>query len=348
MINSLNRREKEHLCRGPLGFFREWYGQALGIKFGLVFFVFGLMACEKEELPVPRHESGDVTTSTVSLDPTYKWQVYFDLETNREVGRNLKTAWDLGFETSADGYHIVLNASKFMMAGKSAKTDFAQVTDTIGFGLAKNIDAATGNLDSTAFGDWRNGSPVYIVDRGVNEFGLHQGFRKVQVQGVDAHKFTVRFAQLNGTNETTLEVPKDSTYNLTFLSFAKRDTVHIEPPKKDWDLAFTQFNHVFYEPVFTQYLVTGCLLNRYHTHALMDSTVRFEGIDFAKAQSYNLSSNLNAIGFDWKSYTGSVYITHTKMNYIIRDQNGLYYKLRFIDFYDAGKKGSPKWEFQKL
>lgn len=309
----------------------------------------GLMACEPDELPIPRHQSGDVSTNAVSLDPTYKYQVYFDLKTNREVGRNLKTAWDLGFETSADGYHIVLNASKFMMAGRSTETEFSQVTDTVGFGLIKNIDAATGNLDSTAIGDWRSGSPIYIIDRGYNEFGLHQGFRKLQVQGMDAQKFTVRFAQLNGANETTLEVLKDSTYNLAFLSFARRDTVHIEPPKKEWDLAFTQFNHVFYEPVFTQYLVTGCLLNRYNTQAIMDSTVRFETIDFVKAQSYKLSPYLNAIGFEWKTYTGSVYITHPKMNYIVRNREGVYFKLHFIDFYDAtGKKGSPKWEYQRL
>jgi len=37
------------------------------------------------------------------------------------------------------------------------------------------------------------------------------------------------------------------------------------------------------------------------------------------------------------------------MNYVIRDRDGFFYKLRFIDFSnDMGEKGYPKFEFVRL
>ena len=37
------------------------------------------------------------------------------------------------------------------------------------------------------------------------------------------------------------------------------------------------------------------------------------------------------------------------MNYVIRDRDGFFYKLRFIDFNnDMGEKGYPKFEYVRL
>ncbi len=73
-----------------------------------------LSSCKKDELPVPKHLAGNVITSTANLESTYKWQIYYDLETNTVVGQNPKALWDLGFETSTDGFHVILNTSKTM------------------------------------------------------------------------------------------------------------------------------------------------------------------------------------------------------------------------------------------
>ncbi len=306
-------------------------------------------SCKKEELPVPKHEAGDVITASVNMDVSYKWQIYYDLNTNTVVGQNLKTAWDLAFETNANGFHVVLNSSKVMFAYNTNIVNFSTVTDTIGFAVNKKWDAPTGNLDSTAIGDWRNSNFVYIIDRGYNELGVHQGFRKIQFLSVDATKFLVRFAQLNGTGDVTLEINKDDKYNFTFLSFTTSNTLIIEPPKATWDLVFTQYTHIFYDPQPTPYLVTGCLLNRYNTTAIMDSLIPFASIQFSDAQNYILSANINTIGYNWKTFTGGVFITHPHMTYVIKDSKGYYYKLHFIDFYDQlGNKGNPKWEYQKL
>lgn len=307
-----------------------------------------LSSCVKEELPVPKHDPGNVITNTVNMGSNYKWQVYFNLKNNTVVGENLKTIWDLGFETSSDGYRIILNSSKAMYAAKINQTDFNLVTDTVGFSAIKDFDSPTGNMEQTAIGDWRLiPNQVYLIDRGYNELGSHQGFRKIVFQSVDDYSYTVRFSQLNGSGETTLQIPKNNNYNFTFLSFTTSSTVMVEPPKKDWDIVFTQY----LEELSTPYLVAGCLLNRYKTTAKADSITTFNSINYDFAFCQLLSSNSNVIGYDWKEYnfTTSSYLVFPNKNYIIQDQNGFYYKLHFIEFYNnSGIKGNPTFEFQEL
>lgn len=307
-----------------------------------------LSSCVKEELPVPKHDPGNIITNSVNMGSNYKWQVYFNLKNNTVVGQNLKTIWDLGFETSSDGYRIILNSSKAMYAAKTNQTDFSLVTDTVGFSAFKNFDSPTGDMEQTAIGDWRLiPNQVYLIDRGYNEVGAHQGFRKIVIQSVDNYSYNIHFSQLNGSGETTLQIPKDIDYNFTFLSFTTSSTVMVEPPKIDWDIVFTQY----LEELSTPYLVTGCLLNRYQTTAKADSIMGFNSINYDFALSQILSSNINVIGYDWKEYnfTTSSYLVFPNKNYIIQDQNGFYYKLHFIDFYNnSGIKGNPTFEFQKL
>lgn len=310
-------------------------------------FIFLLFSCKKEELPVPAHDPGNITTSTINMESNYKWQIYFNLKTNSVVGQNLKTAWDLGFETRENGYRIILNSSKAMYSYKTNSTNFSSVTDTAGFSIGKTFDTPNGSLDSTAIGNWQSSQNVYIISRGYSESGIHQGFRKIIFQNADTEKYTVRFAELNGTGETTLIIPKDSAYNFSFLSFTSSTTVTIEPKKNEWDIAFTQY----LESLSTAYLVTGCVLNRYNTSAKMDSLTLLNDITYSFAQSQILSTNINTIGYTWKEFdfSSSTYTVFPQMNYIIKDSEGFYYKLHFIDFYNSsGIKGNPKWEYQKL
>lgn len=315
--------------------------------FSLILSAF-LFSCKKAELPVPKHDPGNVTTSTVNMDASYKWQIYFDLKTNSVVGQNLKTAWDLGFENGTAGFHVIINTSKFMFAYNTGNTNFTAIVDTLGFALNKKWDSPSGSLDTTAIGNWQVSNSVYIIDRGYNEMGVHQGFRKIQIQSVDATSYTIRFAQLNGTGDITLVINKSDNYNFSFLSFSTSNTLLIEPPKDTWDLVFTQYTHIFYNPI-EPYLVTGCLSNRYNTLSSVDSVNSFSQIKFENIGSYILSNQINIIGYDWKTYTGGTYVTNPNVNYVIEDSEGFYYKLHFIDFYNqSGIKGNPTWEFQKL
>ncbi len=303
-------------------------------------------SCEKVELPVQPHDPGDVITASVNMQEDYTLQIFYDLKTNRIVSQNLKTAWDLAFENSQDGYHVLLNSSKMMYAYNTGKKDFDAVTtkDTTG---NKKWDTPDGDLDNTAIGDWRQNRNVYIIDRGINSTGTRLGLWKIQFIDVNAGRYEVWIAPVSSGETSAVTITKDTTYNLSFLSFEDKKQLMIEPPKNTWDIVFTQYMHIFTEPLMP-YLVTGCLLNRNATTAAVDTVREFQSIDISCIKTYSFTNNINTIGYSWKAFTGNTYVTYPAMNYIIQNHEGIYYKLHFIDFMAAGVKGNPKWEYQQL
>ena len=96
----------------------------------------------------------------------------------------------------------------------------------------------SGSLDSTAINNWIPNN-VYVIERGYNELGIHQGFSKIEFISVNSTEYQVHFSNLDGTNDIILTIPKDPTYNFTFLSL-NGDIASVEPPKEDWDIIFSQ------------------------------------------------------------------------------------------------------------
>ena len=306
------------------------------------------VACEKEEIPIEAHDTGDVITTSVFMQSDYRNQLYFDLETNKMVKQNHKTDWDLGFETSVTGNKIVLNTSKLMYAANTQQNNFASVVDTVGLNFM--WDAASGNLDSTAIGNWTTNN-IYVIDRGFDQLGTHQGFSKIEFLSVNSTEYAVHFANLDGTNDVTMNITKDANYNLSFLSL-NGNLANIEPPNENWDLAFTQYTYIFYdETPITPYLVTGCLSNRNKVEVAKVFDKDFADITLSDINNYTFSTDIDVIGYSWKEYdfNTSSYIIYYSKNYIIKSTEGKYYKIHFIDFYDTfGIKGTPTFEFQEL
>jgi hypothetical protein len=305
-------------------------------------------SCEKEEVPVPAHDAGGVITNSVAMEVDYRNQIYFDLETNSMVKKNLKTNWDLGFESSEGGSKIILNSAKLMYSANTYQTDFLMITDTAG--LTFKWDAASGKLDSTAIDEWSASQYVYVIDRGFNELGIHLGFKKVLFQSVNTIEYQLKFSNLDGTNEINRTVLKDNAYNFSFLSLDNK-IVNVEPKKEAWDISFTQYTHVFAGDPPTPYLVTGVLTNRNKVEVATVFNKQFTDIVLSDVALYSFSTTIDKIGYDWKEYnfTGGSYTVFSDKNYIIKSTEEKYYKLHFIDFYDAkGDKGNPTFEFQEL
>lgn len=329
--------------------------KTISIHFNIVFrlavvlFVASFIcSCEKEELPVPAHTPGNVITNSVTMRADYRYQLFFDLGTNTMVSQNNKTDWDLGFESSTSGDKIILNSSKMMFVALTNQSNFNTVLDTIG--LTFKWDAISGDLDSTAIGNWKNHNNIYVVDRGLDSQGAHLGFKKISFQSVNSNAYEIRFANLDGSDDVVRSVVKADTYNFMFLSLDNVDVI-VEPEKNNWDLVFTQYTHVFQGNPPIPYLVTGVLINRNNVEILNISDKDFENITIEDINEYTFYSTINQIGYNWKEYvfsTGS-YTIFSDKNYIIKSTEGKYYKLHFIDFYDStGIKGTPTFEFQEL
>ena len=138
-----------------------------------------MTSCFKEDERIPPHDPGDVITESIELTRDYRYQVYYDLGSSQVISSNLKKEWDLGFECSPEGWHILLNTSSFMVAAATGSDDFNAPIDTTGFDW--RVDKSDGNLDSTAIGNWFTWSEpdsnkiytneVYVIDRGYDEAG---------------------------------------------------------------------------------------------------------------------------------------------------------------------------------
>ncbi len=303
-----------------------------------------LTACTTRELPIPKRSE---MTSQLYMGADYSDQIFYSLAEGKEVSRNLKTDWDISFESGAEGFHVLLNGSKLMYAYNTGTNDFNAVTDTAGFASGKKMDAASGDLDATAIGDWRTDHPVYIIDRGITVQGAI-GLVKFQVTNVTASGYSIICQDMATEKKFTLDIQKDNAYNNIFLSLNDGGkVVTIEPPKDKWDLCFTQYSVEIPIP----YMVTGVLTNRYQTETAMDSLTAFAAIDLAFAQQMEFSKSLDVIGYEWKSYDleAGIYQVDLSKNYIVKTSEDFFYKLRFVDFYnEQGEKGYPKWTVQRL
>lgn len=306
-------------------------------------------SCEKKEIPVEPRLPGDVTINQVNMGSTYGDQIYYRLNDNSVVSINDRSIWDLSFESSDEGWHVLINSSKAMKLSFFEGADFQDELTLAN--VTWIYDASTGNLDSTAIGDWRGTNGVYVIDRGYSTTGSLYGYKKFTVNDVNEQFFTIQFSDMNGDNNQIMEVQKNKNLNFTQFSF-ENGVAQVEPDKNEWDFLFTQYTYVFYEvDEIIPYQVTGVLLNPNNVKALLVDTVSFEDIDLEFASSVTLKDQWDAIGYNWKNYNldEGYYVVYYDQNYIIRDIEGIYYKLHFTDFYtESGEKGAPKFEFQKL
>lgn len=307
--------------------------------------VMAFSSCLKDELPVPTRPRGDGQSVQVCMGAGYQDQLWLDLATGTVVSTNPKTAWDLAFESAANGWRVMLNGSRLMTAWNLGPVDITQATDTNGMGAAMRIDAPSGDPDSTACGDWRGTNNVYVIDLGYNALGQSMGLRKVRMAGSSSASYTFDLALLNGTGLQTITVQKDASRGFTCYSFAT-GTVSIEPPAGSWDLVFTQYTHQFYDP-FMPYIVTGVLNDRTRTRVARITDADFANVKLADTLAHPFTQRRDAIGYDWKTYSfdEASYTVDSRIVYIIQDGEGYFHKLRFLDFYgEQGQVGCPLFE----
>jgi len=319
-----------------------------------------LSSCFKEEKRLEPHVSGNILQSTIPMEADYKNQVFFDLESNTLVSKNIKSDWDLGFITQDSSYQIILNTAKFMKAANTNSESFDEIRSDKTYSYF--FDPSHGQLDSTAIGAWgkfennkySGNKKVYIIDRGLSLTGKRLGYKKVVFDSIANKTFYFHHANLNGNLLAQSKIEKNDSFNMVCFSFDQPEqTLKIEPPKNLWDLQFTQYTTMLYTDLGEEYpyLVTGVLLNRNGVTACADSNSVFDEINFNYAQNKELSHQMDIIGYNWKAYDfdSQTYTVKDSFNYIIRDTEGFLFRLRFIGFNnEQGLKGYPRIEFQKL
>jgi hypothetical protein len=330
----------------------------IGLSFLLI--VVFISSCFKDDELIPPHPPGTVETDTIPMSYNYKFQVYFDLDSGIIVSQNLKMDSDLGFECGSAGWKIILNTADFMKAADLGVVPFAQAQDTSQ--VSWKFDKSDGNPDSLAFGIWYqvlNGDTVsnnhvYAIDRGFDENANSLGLYQVIFDSLAGGRYYFRFASIEGGTVYSGVVPKDENANYIYYSLSSGGSVKkLEPARGIYDLLFTQYTTLLYtdagEPY--PYLVTGVLTNRNNVEVAIDTIHEFSSITLTQSTQLPFSKALDAIGYEWKKYdfeTGA-YTVNSNKTYIIKNNSGLYHKLRFVGFYSkTGEKGYPVIEHQQL
>ena len=316
-----------------------------------------LKSCFKEEDPIPPHEQGDLEEGQAALGSYYENQVYFDLYRNMEVASSSILDWDLCFESASGGWTIRLNSSKSMLAGNSGDTVFS--AELKQEDLDMRFDKSDGNPDSTALANWFSISEdsawsnryVYLLDRGSDPLGNLLGQKQLQFDMQSDH-FVMRHANADNSQDTTIHIARDPSMDQVFYSF-ESGIVNIAPPPEQWSLLFTRYTTMLVteEGDDYPYLVVGVLLNPNSVAAVRDTIHDFMEMNLEDVADLDFTSQADVIGYDWKYYNfdAGVYTIVPDMNYVIRDRQGYYYKLRFVDFYSfEGVKGYPTFEFVRL
>jgi hypothetical protein len=325
----------------------------------LLLSAFAFHSCFKEDEMIEPLARGDVQSDTLEMTQNYLYQIYFSLDSGKIVHSNLKSAYDLGFECTQTGWHVILNTSDFMKVADLGEVPFGEAYDTTG--LKMRFDKSDGNPDSIAVGQWYSvaGSDtisnrhVYALSRGLDEMGNPLGLYQVIFDSLKNGAYYFRYASLNGGALFSGKVVKNRGVNYMFFSLQTGAVVQVEPQKETYDLLFTQYTTMLFtdQGIPYPYLVTGALSNRNKTEIAVDSTYDFSAITREVALTGDFTNSLDAIGYDWKYYSfkTSAYTIRKNRNYIVHVVSGDYFKLRFIGFYNKkGEKGYPVIEYQRL
>lgn len=317
------------------------------------FIVPTLASCEKEEAPVTLPPAGPAVKAEVSMGGDYKNQIFYDFETQKVVKTSEVASWDLAFESGPTGTHLFMNGGKNVYVFNTHESDFNGPFAVPATTDLWQFDAPNGSPDSTGIGEWRDLSTgqskneVYLVRLSETEI------YKMQILSADQGKYRIHYGAVQDNVPHVFEIPKNYEYNFSYFSFGQNGhLVMPDPPKEAWDIVFTRYRYIYRELKNFPYEVNGVLLNPYKTTAAKDSVTQFYDISKTTAANLPFSAARDVIGgFGWKTYNFSTsrYEVNSAMNYVIRNRNGKWYKLHFLDFYStAGEKGCPSFEFREL
>lgn len=330
----------------------------------LIIFLPFLTSCFEKDEMVPPHIPGDVVTAVIPMTMYYTNQVYYNLEETSISKISDRSIFDLNFECIDTSLVVRLNTANFCMAARTEYIEFEDVTDTVG--LDWRFDGSTGTVDSLAIYNWFSiegedttfSQNVWVINRGINPLGVQLGLIKVKFTEYRNGNFYFTYTDMNNTDVIDAFASKDEDYLYTQYSFGTNEAIQIEPATAEWDLIFTQYTTMLFtnEGDAYPYLVTGVLQQYDVVSTAMDTSLIFEDITISDTALLDFQSNYDKIGYDWKELVGDVntgdvsYQVRLNYNYIIKNRNSRYYKLRFVNFYNptTGEKGFPTFEYQEL
>jgi len=316
-----------------------------------------LSACFKEDERMNPYDG----VITVIPDPIQSNVSYFDFETGRVLASVPSHTWQLGFECSAEGWHIVTNSGGNWFIYNTEQTAEDE-TVSMPAKVDHLYDVPSAFPDSTAVGNWVTFSAggnnythnIYLL--GYYQNGRFTDIKKVVFYYVD--DTTYRFSYRDGSSGTwdTITIMKNDTAEYVYFNFDTKLQLDVEPNKEVWDMAFGPYYDMATNfGVTIPYLVGGSFINPGHTEAVLDSINSFEEIHAEMIADYDFIRQRDIPGYRWKAVSvdisgggSATYKVKPHYTYVFRTPANHYYKLKFISYTHNGLSGYPQFEFKKL
>lgn len=335
-----------------------------------------IVACKKDK---PFTELEPVEGTIVAeVGEELRNQIYLDLSEGSTHVVPV-SAWDIAFQ-SEGGFAVKINSAKKSLLWNTGQTNFSAVTHPSSTAEAFKFDDAGDELGGTAVGAWgTNGvseKKVYVINLGQDppESTTNIGYKKFVIEGFANNTYTVKYANLDGTGEKTVQIPVNKNKNYTYYSFKTDAVVDIEPDKGKWDLLITAYTRRGGSTGIT--LGVGALVNTYGgvrvaldnpgkdlpssddpeapINTFASSNSRYDQITVADYTALTPSQKMLSIGSDWyqilQPHRNGIYKIYDWKTYIVKDVEGKHFKMRFLAYKGGPNitKGYPTFEYKQI
>lgn len=306
-------------------------------------------------------------TDTVVMGAGYANQVWYSLQ-NDEQGSAAKDNWDIGFDIIEITSSIHINShggAQLWGYPKGNKTVFGTALDTNGLSTWKERLNSPHSWGVGAMGYYADPKNQFDLDWGIYDLNTHiasgdsvyiiklvnGSFKQLFIEKVTGGTFYFKYADLDGSNVVSEQVSKSSftDKNLGYYSIVNKQTVNREPNKDKWELSFQQYGDYSGS---THMKVTGVLHNRDRNIKVAQTGKLADAATNMAWQAQNFVSDINVIGYDWKTYdyVNNTYKTNDSVVYFLsiekEDVGHDIWKLRFSGF--SNTNGSFIFSKQKL
>jgi hypothetical protein len=293
------------------------------------------------------------TPDTVTSGPGYTQQAFYSFA-NGTVVSHVNTDWDLAFQLRGFAASILINSKNNVRLWKSTKEagDWATMTTYDTTGIVSDPANELYNTDTSwnygAFNVTNNPADQFDLGWGNYDFLSHTivgdsiyfiklgaDYKKLCIVDLTSGVYTFKWANLDGSNETTATLNKSNYTGKFFAYYSLVNNVAVdrEPMYNAWDLSFAQYMAV--TPFV--YKVTGVLSN--------DSVLVAKAypVDVTTATPAGLTPTytINNIGYDWKAYDfgTNTWTLADSTVYFVTDRAGTTWKMVFTGF-DGASTGN--------
>ncbi|MDR6968269.1 hypothetical protein J2X31_002286 [Flavobacterium arsenatis] len=286
--------------------------------------------------------TAQVTTSTVTMSPSYANQVYFKLATQTSTPF-ANTLWDIAFYRKSNMSMAIRTNDAKGIATYEASNNLADWA-TIDVANEANWTRLYNSETIWERGAFDNGSETsspFGYGWGVYNMATHKvtgtiifvlkyannTYKKVKMVEFFGG-YTFIYSSWDGTAwsaDQTAVVPNTSNPNNNFNYYSLETNAQVvaEPASTDWDLLFTKYMAM--QPSDVMYSVTGVL---HHPDVQVAENASGASTDLT------YSEDINTIGFDWKTLDMATfaYVVDTQKAFFVKLANGTIYKINFLTF----------------